>query len=265
MATSVSTTVINQADVLRRKARAAKTEKQSQLEVANAERNERITCTMSAMLEDLQQKFLSEEFQAMVSNAADRGHDSVALNQFYYLPGAATKEIKLNEEGVECLYETRLTPQEQTYVAPRGADLDTEGFPAIMLLQGPKPPYKPGVKSQPDPSLLPGGKTVLDLFNEWLREQSQMDCVLEFVPDRNIEFRDLNDRRKKATRIMFVIIWDLDSYAKRVKARETQRQQRRQQAQAARKTMTLDQYQAGQAAPADDDGFVKVKVKTRKA
>ncbi len=257
MATPVSTTVINQADELRRKALAAKSAKQEKMQTADAERNERIKTTINEMFADLQQTFLSSEFQAMVTNAADRGHDSVALTT-YYLPGAATKEVRFNEEGVECLYETRLTPQDKTYVAPKGCDLDSDGFPAVMLLQGPKPSYKPGVRQQPDPSLLPGGQTVLDLFNAWLHDQADMHCVLEFVPDRNIVFRDHHDRQKRATKMVLMIIWDLDSYSLRLKAREVQRELKRQE-KSGRRTMTLDQYQATQVVT--NDGFVKVKVK----
>jgi hypothetical protein len=94
-------------------------------------------------------KFQQAMESGTIAKAAQQGRTSQAIDHFY--PPNST------------LPDGTMAPWDLTHTAPK------EGCPRILVVLGPRPTDQTGKPSgKPDPSLLPGGKTALDIAKESL-------------------------------------------------------------------------------------------------
>lgn len=244
---------------LRKKARAAQGQKAESRKKADAERAAAKTVRLQQqadLLEQVTAKILAEamdpSFQQLAAEKAEKeGYDAVCIWKCF-LP------TSLKTQTADGLVVEHLVPQEHTYVCRPGEDLDTQGVPLALLMQG---PFVDGLNR---PDQLPGKKTVVDLLNEAAKEHLP-GFSFDLQLGRSKEFKNARNGPAKVLRLY--CIWDQESYAKRLttfkKQQKAREEKRAQQQEADKLTMTMDEYKRRAKPATDSDGFQQARPRRR--
>lgn len=140
-------------------------------------------------------------------------------------------------------------PAEETHFAGfKGLDKEqanptdhyTNGVPRVGLIQG----FRNPATKKADPKTLPGGKTVVQLLNEWMLAQFDN-------PKDSMCFRTVWNG--KHSRVEIHLVWDEEQWDRRQQRRQEQQEKRQLERSSSRPgptgpTQTLDEYMAAKDA-----------------
>lgn len=173
------------------------------------ERNDRLTAFITQDFDNLVAIFNEDSVAGAIESAVDRGHDSLTLrNSKYYVPRFA--DIEGNK--------TLITPPESTYaVAPE----QEKGVPFATIRRG---IYNRKTHVS-NPSKLPGGKTSIQLFSEYLGDNGGLFAVQRHLRDRI----EAHGRTWYVPCTVIDIVWDMENYEERMRRRTEAHRRRRAQ------------------------------------
>ena len=186
------------------KANELKEQRRAEFEAHRKQRDEKLSALIDQDLRDLQAKFEDPLTSEAIEEAINRGHDSIALRGTeYYLP-VFTSEGE-GEEKKRVL----ISPREQTYIT---APDEENGVPYATIRRG---IYNRKSRTS-NPTRLPGGKTSVQLFSDYLNDHGGL-----FVVQRAM-------RKNGQSYTILDIVWDMESYEARQKRFNERRRKWRQ-------------------------------------